>query len=126
MSYNLHHDNGTKATNSEGYKTEVEAEVKTEVHTDGETDETLSVIKENTGCIADHVVGRNCHTGYPTLSVICLPKDTRAGSDRVNGSVLSAVKSAPDVSGVKIHATNNELNGANTNINRGLIYTEAS
>lgn len=69
--------------------------------------ESFPVYWEYTGRIADHAVGCNCHTGHSTSSGTHLPKGTKAGSDRVNGVSRNTVKSAPDVSGVDIHATNN-------------------
>ncbi len=105
--YNLHHDNGTKATNCPGEKSDEEIMVSTEVHTDGDPnasgallDDPFSVICEKTGRTADHALGRNCHTGHSTLSVSNLHKNPKTGSDRVNGVLRNTVVLAPGVSGV--------------------------
>lgn len=64
------------------------------------------------------------HTKYASLITDARRENSKTVTDRVNGLLSALVKCAPELSGVDRTTTNVEFNGANTNVDRGLMYTD--
>lgn len=118
--YNLPHDNGTKPPLTDGIKSLDVAEEVTEVETEKETSRADLVESGKVSCTAD-VVG--CHTEPRKVMPLneSSSSESKTAADRVNGVIHYTVLNASCESGVNATVTGRELNGANTNVEAGVI-----
>lgn len=121
--YNLPEPNGTKTPSLDGRKSFDDSENRTEETASDYAALHVLVIDENTGRAIHDIEVVDPHTDYSALVADRDPEGTETVSDRLNGLLLRIVEKSPIKSGVKAYTSPDEFDGANTNCDRGLIYT---
>ena len=130
-SHNPFYDNGIKAINRYGEKTDDNTTAMIEAYLDGdlrslgitETDLPLAT-GEKLGCIIDYVSGRNRYMGYLISLASNSYKHLRIGLDCANGASWSIARSVFAALGAQLYMTGDSPDGLNINRDCGSTHIE--